>query len=126
MKRFALAAVALSCAASSALAYDGDWKRGRVYYRGVCTACHIKTKPEGIPPINYTKAEWTSYLDADKHDGGKDTDSQYIAKAYRDSIKADNKAAAKFDDVVDSELGADVKAFVINGAKDGEAPATCN
>ena len=34
------AGVALSLLAASAFAYDADWKRGRVYYRSVCTSCH--------------------------------------------------------------------------------------
>ena len=56
---------------SVASAYDGDWKRGRVYYQGVCTPCHKATaNPEGIPANNYTIAEWTSYLAADKHAAG--------------------------------------------------------
>ena len=73
--------LALTTAAS---AYDGDWKRGRVYYQGVCTSCHKATsKPEGIAPNDYTIAEWTAYLAADKHAKGKDTLKQYVSQAYR-------------------------------------------
>ena len=129
MSRLAIAVPALICAlsfATAASAYDGDWKRGRVYYRGVCTNCHTAQKGEPIAPNAYTKAEWTAYLQADKHAKGKDTVSQYVAGAYRASIKAGNKVADKFADAPDQELSEDVKAFVINGAKDGDAPASCN
>ena len=115
--------IALNTAAS---AYDGDWKRGRVYYQGVCTPCHRITKPEGIPANAYTKAEWTSYLSTDKHNAGKDSVSQYLSVNYRGEIKDKNKVADKFIAVPDQNLLQDVKAFVINGAKDGDAPAGCN
>jgi cytochrome c5 len=112
--------------ASTALAYDGDWKRGRVYYRGVCTPCHMSTKPEGIAPNQYTKAEWAAYFQADKHQGGKETVKQFVSQEFRASIKAGNKVAEKFGNIADAELLEDVKAFVVNGAKDGDAPASCN
>jgi hypothetical protein len=129
MNRLAAAASAFICVlgfATAASAYDGDWKRGRVYYRGVCTACHTTQKSEAIAPNGYTKAEWTVYLQADKHAKGKDTVSQYLAGPYRTSIRATNKVAEKFAEAPDKELFEDVKAFVINGAKDGDAPASCN
>lgn len=125
---FAFAAVAatLTLLAGTACAYDGDWKRGRVYYRSVCTACHAAQAGGSIAPSQMTKAEWTKYLQADKHAKGKDSVKQYLSKAYRASIKAQNKAAEKFADVPEDELFEDIKAFVIKGAKDGDAPASCN
>ncbi|HMV06898.1 MAG TPA: cytochrome c [Accumulibacter sp.] len=111
---------------SLALAYDADWKRGRVYYRSVCTACHAAQAGGSIAPSTMTKAQWASYLQADKHAKGKDSMKQYVSKAYRASIRSQNKAAEKFAEVADDELFEDVKAFVIKGAKDGEAPATCS
>ena len=129
MRLFAIAAPVLAAVlglATAASAYDGDWKRGRVYYRGVCTNCHATQKGEPIAPNSYTKAEWTAYLGAGKHNKGADTVTQYVSAAYRASIKAGNKVAEKFADTPDAELFEDVKAFVINGAKDGDAPASCN
>jgi cytochrome c5 len=117
------ALVALTGAAS---AYDGDWKRGRVYYRMVCTACHTEQAGGAIAPSAKTKAEWTAYIQADKHAKGKDTVKQYVSKQYRDSIKAKNKAAEKYADVPEAELLADIKAFVLYGAKDSDNPARCN
>jgi len=73
-----------------------------------------------------TKAQWGSYLQADKHAKGKDSMKQYVSKTYRASIKTQNKAAEKFIDVPDEEMLEDIKAFVIKGAKDGEAPASCS
>lgn len=122
----ALIAAGLVCASSLATAYDADWKRGRVYYRSVCTACHAAQAGGSIAPSTMNKAEWGKYLLADKHAKGKDSLKQYVSKAYRASIRSQNKAAEKFADVPDEEMLEDIKAFVIKGAKDGEAPASCS
>jgi len=110
---------------TTAQAYDSDWKRGRVYYRQVCTSCHVAKTGKAISPTSRTKAEWAAYFQADKHAKGKDSVKQYISRQYRASIKATNKAAEKFADVPDQELMEDIKAFVIKGAKDGDSPASC-
>lgn len=124
---FRLAAgAALALFVSSAFAYDADWKRGRVYYRSVCTSCHAAMPVGSINPSSKTKAEWSAYLKADKHAKGKDTVKQYVSKAYRSSIKSGNKAAEKFADTPDQELLDDISAFLLKGAKDGDAPATCS
>ena len=124
----ALAALAasLTLLAGTASAYDGDWKRGRIYYRSVCTACHAAQAGGSIAPSDMTKAQWQAYLQADKHAKGKDSMKQYLSKAYRTSIKTQNKAAEKFADVPEAELYEDLKAFVIRGAKDGDSPASCS
>ncbi|MDO8890452.1 MAG: hypothetical protein Q8K43_12895 [Sulfurimicrobium sp.] len=115
-----------STAYTTAQAYDGDWKRGRIYYRQVCTSCHVAKTEKAISPTTKTKAEWAAYLQADKHAKGKDSVKQYISQQYRASIKASNKAAEKFADVPDQELLEDIKAFVTKGAKDGDSPASCS
>jgi cytochrome c5 len=120
------ALLALMGASFSAQAYDADWKRGRVYYRSVCTSCHVASPVGSINPSTKTKADWTAYLLTDKHAKGKDTVSKYVSKDYRASIQATNKAAAKFADTPDKELLEDVKAFLLKGAKDGDAPASCS
>jgi len=120
------ALIALMGASFAAQAYDADWKRGRIYYRAVCTTCHVASPIGGINPSTKTKAEWTAYLQANKHAKGKETVSQYYSKAYRASIKSGNKAAEKFAETPDQELADDVKAFLLKGAKDGDAPATCS
>jgi hypothetical protein len=122
----ALATIGLLAAATSAVAYDADWKRGRVYYRSVCTACHVSSPVGSINPSSRAKLEWTAYLAADKHAKGKDKVSTYLSKTYRNSVKATNKAAEKFLDVPEQELADDLKAFLIKGAKDGDAPASCS
>ncbi|MBL8421008.1 MAG: cytochrome c [Dechloromonas sp.] len=121
-----LIAGGLLCVSTLAVAYDADWKRGRVYYRSVCTACHAAQAGGSIAPSQMTKAEWAAYLKADKHAKGKDSMKQYLSKPYRASIKAQNKAAEKFADVPEDELFEDMKAFVVKGAKDGDSPASCN
>lgn len=112
--------------ASAAHAYDADWKRGRVYYRSVCTSCHAASPIGQINPSSKTKAEWGAYFQADKHAKGKESVKQYVSKDYRAKIKASNKAAEKFADVPDADLHQDVLLFLQRGAKDGEAPASCS
>ncbi len=119
-------ATGLLAIAVPAQAYEADWKRGRVYYRSVCTACHVANPVGGINPSARAKVEWTAYLAADKHAKGKDKVSTYLSKSYRNSVKATNKAAEKYLDVPDQELADDLKAFLNKGAKDGDAPASCS
>ncbi len=121
-----LIAAAGVLAATQALAYDADWKRGRIYYRSVCTACHVAEPIGSIAPSTRTKAEWADYLKADSHAKGKDKVSTYVSKAHRAAIKGANKAAEKFAEVADEELAADIAAFLARGAKDGDEPASCN
>jgi cytochrome c5 len=118
--------MALLGASFSAHAYDADWKRGRLYYRGVCTACHTASPIGAVSPSTKSKADWTAYMLTDKHAKGKESVSKYVGKAYRDSIKDNNKTAAKFSDTPDKELIEDIKSFLIKGAKDGDAPASCS
>jgi cytochrome c5 len=112
--------------AAAGVQADADWKRGRVYYRMVCTACHVEKTGASIAPSTKTKAEWAAYMTADKHAKGKDSVKYYVSKKYRDSIKATNKAAEKYADVPEAELLEDVKAFVNHGAKDSDNPAGCS
>lgn len=121
-----LFAAALAAVSLSAQAYDPDWKRGRVYYRSVCTSCHVANPVGSINPSTKTMADWAAYLKADKHAKGKDSVSQYISKAYREKIRSSNKAAEKFADVPDQELAGDIGAFLKKGAKDGDSPASCS
>lgn len=123
---FTLLAAGFFGTSVTAQAYDADWKRGRVYYRSVCTACHAAQAGGSIAPSTMTMAQWETYLKLDKHAKGKDSVKQYLSKSYRASIRSQNKAADKFADVADVELFEDVKAFVLKGAKDGEAPASCS
>ena len=57
--------LALLGASFSASAYDADWKRGRIYYRSVCTSCHVALPVGQINPSGKTMAEWSGYLQAD-------------------------------------------------------------
>ncbi|HEX9625771.1 MAG TPA: hypothetical protein VGA00_02410 [Acidiferrobacterales bacterium] len=124
---FTIAAM-LGVASVYAQADDGDWKRGRVYFRQVCTSCHLSTAGKTISPAERLKAVWAAYLQADKHDvNGKSNHSvkYYVSRDYRQSIAASNKAAEKFLDVPDTDLQADLKAFVLYGAKDSDNPSRC-
>lgn len=107
-------------------AADGNWKRGRIYYRMVCTSCHVDQAGGAISPATKTIVEWQAYMQADTHAKGKDKVSYYVSKEYRESIKSTNKAAAKFIKLPDETLLADVSAFVVHGAKDSDNPARCN
>lgn len=109
-------------------AEEGDWKRGRLYYRSVCTSCHKAEADKSISPLDKTIAEWQAYVAADKHDASgksKSSLSYFTSRSYRDSIKAENRVAEKFIDVPDAELMSDVRAWVIHGAKDSDTPARC-
>lgn len=119
-----LALMLCTSAISAAQAYDGDWKRGRIYYRQVCTTCHTAELKKPIAPNDKTKAEWAAYFQADKH--GKVAAKHHFSSQYRDSIKAKNAAAAKFADLPEKDLIEDVKAFLQKGAKDGDSPAGCS
>ncbi len=106
-----------------------NWKRGRVYFRMVCTVCHIDMTGNAVSPNSRTIAEWTAYMDANQHDASGKTKpmvTDYTSKAYRESIKDSNTAAKKFLKMPDAALTADVKAFVVHGAKDSDTPASCN
>lgn len=125
----ALAAVLVLGYAGSAMAEDPNKKRGQVYFKMVCTVCHIQTAATAIPPNTRTMADWTAYMDADKHDSTGNSNpkvSHYTSSEYRESIKDSNKAAKKFLDLPAEQLYADVKAFVVGGAKDSDTPASCN
>ena len=113
-----------SGAMSAAHAYDNDWKRGRIYYRQVCTSCHTAELKKPVEPNGRTMAEWAAYFQADKH--GKVTVKHYFSSQYRDSIKAKNAAAAKYAALPEKDLIEDVKAFLHKSAKDGDSPAGCS
>lgn len=121
-----LAVVLCAGAVSAAQAYDGEWKRGRIYYRQVCTTCHTAEIKKAIDPNGRTMAEWAAYFQADKHNKGKDTVKFYFSSQYRDSIKAKNAAAAKYAELPEKDLMEDVKAFLKKSAKDGDSPAGCS
>jgi len=105
-----------------------NWKRGRIYYKMVCTECH-KEAGKTISPSEMTMAEWKAYLKADKHDKtGKSNGSvkYFISQKYRESVKDENRAAEKLVDVPDDDLFSDIETFLIKGAKDGDQPARCS
>lgn len=110
---------------SAAQADDGNWKMGRIYYRMVCTDCHKAQIGSPISPSSMTKAEWSSYIEADAHAKGKDSLKHYVSQDYRNSIKDSNKAANKLAKKSNEAMLADVHAFVIHGAKDSDTPARC-
>lgn len=106
-------------------AYEGNWKRGHVYYRMVCTPCHASQAGGAIGPNTRTRAEWQAYLQADRHARGKDSVMHFMSRPYRAGIMASNRAAEKFIDVPEQELREDLKAFVLRSARDGDAPTGC-
>lgn len=130
MKKIAvvLATVIAAGATLDAIAGEGNAKRGRVYFKMVCTACHLSNAGFTIPPSSMTMAEWGSYMDADKHDKTGATNSSvkyYLSQEYRKSISDNNRAAKKFIKLPNEKLFADVRAFTVSGAKDSDTPASC-
>jgi len=125
------AALCLIIAAQTVWASDvrPNKRRGQVYYRMVCTECHVTATGKPIAPMDQTMDEWRQYLDTDKHDATGATNPSarfYMSRAYREEIKDSNKAAKKFLKLQDDQIYQDVRAFVISGAKDSDTPASCN
>jgi len=103
-------------------------KRGRVYFKMVCTVCHIQNAAKPIPPNTYTMDEWRAYMDAGKHDltgNSNPSLAYYMSTEYRESVKDTNKAAKKFLALPEDQVYADVRDFVVSGAKDSDTPASC-
>ena len=114
---------------SSVVAAKGNWKKGRIYYRMVCTECHIQQAGGAISPAEKTKAEWFDYFEKNLH-GPQDAPAKYaasyfVSKEYRESIKHTNRAAKKMLNIPEDKLLEDVKAFVDHTAKDSDQPSRC-
>ena len=108
---------------------EGNWKKGRIYYRMVCTDCHEREAGGKISPNEKTRAEWTEYFEKNIH-GPQDaptkyTASYFVSKEFRESIKDTNRAAKKMLNVPDDQLLEDVKAFLQHTAKDSDQPTSC-
>jgi hypothetical protein len=110
-------------------AAEGNWKKGRIYYRMVCTECHAREAGGKIAPNEKTKAEWKDYFKKNIHgpqDGPhKYTVDYFVSKEFRESIKDTNRAAKKMLNVSQEQLLADVEAFVVHTAKDSDQPSGC-
>ena len=112
-----------------AKAGEGNWKKGRIYYKMVCSECHLKEAGGKISPSEKTKAEWLDYFEKNIH-GPQDTPTKYtasyfVSKEYRESIKNTNRAAKKMLKIPEDQLLEDVKAFVVHTAKDSDQPSRC-
>ena len=112
-----------------AQAADGNWKKGRIYFRMVCNDCHEKEAGGKILPKEKTKAEWNEYFDRNIH-GPKDAPHKYtvdyfVSQEYRESIKDTNRAANKMLKVPPEQLLKDVNAFLVHTAKDSDQPSGC-
>ena len=110
-------------------AAKGNWKKGRIYYRMVCTDCHVNQAGGKISPAEKTKAEWAEYFEKNIH-GPQDAPAKYaasyfVSREYRESIKDTNRAAAKMLKIPDEQLLEDVKAFLNHTAKDSDQPSRC-
>lgn len=114
---------------SVADAAKGNWKKGRIYYRMVCTECHVEKAGGKISPAEKTKAEWEEYFEKNLH-GPQDVPAKYaasyfVSREFRESIKDTNRAAAKMLKIPDDKLLEDVKAFLYHTAKDSDQPSRC-
>ena len=121
--------IALLGFSSLAEAEEGNWKKGRIYYKMVCSECHLNEAGCKISPAEKTKAEWIDYFEKNIH-GPQDaptkyTASYFVSKEYRESIKNTNRAAKKMLKIPEDQLLEDVKAFVVHTAKDSDQPSRC-
>jgi hypothetical protein len=122
-------AVAGSALGSSATLAQGDPRLGRLYFRSICTDCHVRETGKAIPPNQLTIAEWEQYFDTDRHDAsGRFAPSvrEYTGRAHRESIQATNKVAQRFLSVGDAEMHANVRAWLVSAAKDSDRPSGCD
>lgn len=133
MKRYkssiAVIIVILLAVSSVVEAAKGNWKKGRIYYRMVCTDCHVNQAGGKISPAEKTKAEWADYFEKNIH-GPQDAPAKYaasyfVSREYRESIKDTNRAAKKLLKIPDEQLLEDVKAFLNHTAKDSDQPSRC-
>jgi len=82
-----LAAILALGFAGSSLAGEPNKRRGQVYFKMVCTQCHVQTAEKTIPPNARSMAEWDAYMSADRHDSSgssEPTVSFYTSSAYRE------------------------------------------
>ena len=126
---FALLMVVLLSFSSLVEAKKGNWKKGRIYYRMVCTECHEEQAGRKISPAERTKAEWADYFEKNIH-GPQDATAKYaasyfVSREYRESIKDTNRAAKKMLNIPDDKLLEDVKTFLNHTAKDSDQPSRC-
>lgn len=121
--------VLLGMSSVAEAAKKGNWKKGRIYYRMVCTECHTREAGGKISPAEKTKAEWLDYFERNLH-GPQDAPKKYaasyfVSREFRESIKDSNRAAAKMLKIPDDQLLEDVKAFLVHTAKDSDQPSRC-
>lgn len=114
---------------TAAGAEKGNWKKGRIYYKMVCSECHVEMTGNKYSPADKTKAEWTAYFSLSQHAVANDSVnhslSYYTSTEYRESVKGSNRAAAKLLKIPDAQLMADVEAFTLHTAKDSDQPSRC-
>ena len=131
MNRLIVAAASLSCLVAlttAASAYDGDWKRGRVYYQGVCTPCHKATSQvrRASRPTPIRSPNGTPICRPTSTRAARIRSSNTCRRPIAARSRRRTRWPTRFQPVSDQDLLHDVKAFVVNGAKDGDAPAGCN
>ena len=128
-KKFSALLVLILLGFSAAAQAKGNWKKGRIYYRMVCTECHVEQAGGKISPAEKTRAEWADYFEKNIH-GPQDATAKYaasyfVSREYRESIKDTNRAAKKMLNIPDDKLLEDVKAFLDHTAKDSDQPSRC-
>lgn len=114
---------------AAADAEKGNWKKGRIYYKMVCSECHAELTGSKFSPADKTKAEWSMYFDQGEHAMANDSVNHalnyYASSEYRESIKDSNRAAAKMLKIPEAQLMADVEAFTLHAAMDSDQPSRC-
>ena len=114
---------------SIANAEKGNWKKGRIYYKMVCSECHFEQTGAKFSPADKTKAEWNMYFGQGEHamtnTSTNHSLSYYASSEYRESIKDSNRAAAKMLKIPEPQLMADIEAFALHTAKDSDQPSRC-
>lgn len=107
-------------------------RRGNLYFKKVCQACHAQEKVT-VDPHARTIEDWVLYLAKDQHgvsqDGvaSKTTGSVrfYMGKTYREQVKASNAVAKKFLSLSEEQIFQDIRAFFMRHASDFDGPNPC-
>ncbi|MCK7579406.1 MAG: hypothetical protein MZV65_29250 [Chromatiales bacterium] len=103
---------------------EGDWKRGRVYYRMVCTACHVEQASGAIAPEHQDQGRMDG-LPAGRQarQGQGHASSTTSARTTATASRPPTRRPRSSPTCPNRSCSRIVKAFVITGAKDGDAPA---
>lgn len=118
----------LFCLTAVNVSAEVNWRRGSLYFKQVCNACHEKVLGTSIAPDSYTQSEWHAYMKADSHSkltNSNDRVSNYTNREYRDLMEPSIQSLVLFFDQKGSDILLDIEAHLVHHAKDSDMPSSC-